>query len=42
MKTKMMNWVNWKILDLQERISRKHDGMGTVEVILIIVYIFII
>jgi hypothetical protein len=36
-KTKMMNWVNWKILDLQERISRKHDGMGTVEVILIIV-----
>ena len=37
MKTKVKNWVSWKMIDLQEKLCRKHDGMGTVEVILIIV-----
>ena len=37
MRKKIDNWMNGKAIALREVISRKSQGMGTVEIILIIV-----
>ncbi len=37
MRRKLDNWMNEKAIALQSVLSRKSEGMGTVEVILIIV-----
>ena len=42
MKGKIKNWIYWKWSCMQTEMCKKHDGMGTVEVILIIVYILTI
>ena len=42
MRKKVDNWMNGKAIALQQVLSKKSEGMGTVEVILIIVYILTI
>ena len=37
MRKKVDNWMNGKTIALQRMLSKKSEGMGTVEVILIIV-----
>lgn len=37
MRKKVDNWMNGKTIALQQMLSKKSEGMGTVEVILIIV-----
>lgn len=37
MRKKVDNWMNGKAIALQQVLSKKSEGMGTVEVILIIV-----
>ena len=37
MREKVDDWMNGKMIALQQVLSKKSDGMGTVEVILIIV-----
>lgn len=37
MKTKVKEWMNGRLLGFQEAMCKKSPGMGTVEVILIIV-----
>lgn len=37
MRKKIDNWMNGKVIALQEVLGRKSQGMGTVEIILIIV-----
>ena len=42
MRQKVRNWMDEKLIALQGAVIRKSEGMGTVEVILIICYILTI